>query len=314
MATSKLQLPGTVQFEAGVSLTPTTPGFACIGSQLEGGVSITFTTGSPDWPSAENRPIWNGGTSTLSWTDGEGVRHDRVLSTVGSVNSSSDGQIIEGLNILGPVRIRHDNVTFRQCRVFAPEAVLVAVDNATKTGIVVEDVLIDGTSIAGTNGWRPEGGGGSIIRRCNITGCENAVQIGENAMQVLDCWMHDLFVGGASHTDGIQGNGGYTSLLIEGNAIYSADTSCVIMQNEGGGFSGLVANSNLLVMAPGSACFVCRDDKGAGNIGATTFTNNYLGKPAGGTYNDIQWGHSPGPLVYTGNVDYLTGAPVAQGD
>ena len=145
-----------------------------------------------DWPSALNRPVWNG-VDTLSWTgpvgggaSGPMVAQSRQLTTVASVNSSADGQVIEGLNVLGPVRIRHNNVTFRQSRVFAPEVVLVAIDNATKTGIVVEDVLIDGTSVNGTSGWLPEGGGGSIIRRSNIQGVVNGVLIGENAMQILD--------------------------------------------------------------------------------------------------------------------------------
>lgn len=286
-----------------------------------GGPPVTFVNvgySDDDWPSASNRPTFSG--STLTWVgpsgggenDGSPVLQTRELVNSGAVNSSAPGQVIEGLNITGAVRIRHDNVILRQCRIREGEAVLVQQDSGTPTGVVIEDCLLDCTGIAGTTAYNPDGGGGgSIIRRCNITGCENGIGIGENDMLIEDNWIHDLAAGVVAHTDGIQGTGGYTALTIRHNAIYSFDTSCIIQQNEGAGFSGLVVDNNLLIMSTGSACIVCRGDKGVGTVGAVTFTDNHLGKPPGGFYNDFNT--VAGPLTYTGNVDYLTLAPVNDG-
>jgi hypothetical protein len=275
---------------------------------------------APTWPSAANRPVWDSGTSTLSWTGPSGggasgtlVAQSRVLTNLASINSSSINQVIEGRNITGAVRIRHSGVILRQCRIAAAEAFIIAVDSGNPANVVIEDCLIDGTGVAGTTAWLPESSaGGSIIRRCNITGVENGIAIGENNMFIQDNWIHDLFTSEAAHTDGIQGTGGFTILTITGNAIYGDDTSCIIMQNEGAGFSGLSVDGNLLVMNSGSACIVCRGDKAAGIVGAVSFTNNYLGKSASGSYNDFNT--VGGPLTYTGNVDYLTGVAVTSGE
>lgn len=281
-------------------------------------MSAPLAFSDTDWPSILNRPTFAG--VTLTWVgpaggganNGRPVQQSRALTNSGNVITSGAGQIIEGLNILGNVRIRHNNVILRQCRAFAAEAILIECDLNTPTGVVIEDCLFDCTTVAGTTCYNPDGGGGgSIIRRCNLTGAENGIGIGENAMQIQDNWIHDLFTSVTAHTDGIQGTGGYTALTITHNAVYGVDTSCTIQQNEGAGFSGLSIDNNQLVMLNGSAAIIIRGDKGVGVVGACSVTNNHLGKSSGGTYNDIQ--SITGPLTYTGNVDWITGAPVTSG-
>lgn len=272
-----------------------------------------------DWPSIVNRPTFSG--STLRWVgpnggganNGSPVQQSRSLSGSGSINTSSSSQVIEGLDIAGEIRIRHSNVILRQCRIRNASAILVEQDLNTPTGVVIEDCLLDCTSVEGTTCYNPDGGGGgSIIRRCNITGSENGIGIGENNMLIQDNWIHDLFTSVTAHTDGIQGTGGYTALTIRHNAIYGDDTSCIIQQNEGGGFSGLVVDNNLLVMNTGSACLYIRGDKTAGVVGDCSVTNNRMLKAVGGGYNSIA--SITGTLTYTGNVDHNTGAPIAPGD
>ena len=134
---------------------------------------------------------------------------------------------------------------------------------------------------------------------------------------IRDNWIHDLgklVPSEDDHTDGIQGTGGFTACTIIHNSIKSFDTSCIIMQNEGAGFSGLVIDNNLLDMsAGGSACIICNGDLGAGVVGAVTITNNRMIKgPPPGTYNDTA--AITGPLTYTGNTDYITGVPVSVGE
>lgn len=271
-----------------------------------------------DWPSILNRPTFSG--ATLTWVgpnggganNGSPVQQSRILSNVGNTNSSGASQVIEGLNIAGEVRIRHNNVILRQCRIREAAAFVVECDSGLPTGVIVEDCLIDGTGAPGTTGFNPDGGGGgSIIRRCNITGCENGIGIGENNQLIQDNWIHDLSTGALAHTDGIQGIGGYTALTIRHNAVYSFDTSCIIQQNEGAGFSGLLVENNLLVMSSGSACIYIRGDKSAGIVGDCSVINNRMTK-AEGTYNNFD--SITGTLTYTGNVDHVTGNPITSGE
>lgn len=307
---------------AGTSLSSLTTSYANILAGVATDDNDSGSVSDSDWPSALNRPMWDSGTSTLSWTgpdggganDGSPVAQSRVLTNLASINSSSINQVIEGRNITGAVRIRHNGVILRQCRIAVAESFIIESDSGSPTGVIIEDCLIDGEGVVGTNGYNPTGGGGgSIIRRCNITACENAVGIGENAMVIEDNWIHDLAFEGEAHTDGIQGIGGFTSLTIEHNAIYSRDTSCIILQNEGSGFSGVDVNNNLLDMsAGGAACIICRGDKGAGIVGAVSFTNNRLVKPPSGGYTDIGLDVA-GPITFTGNVDHITDAPVSLG-
>ena len=285
---------------------------------------IVFTDG--DWPSILNRPIFDATTNTLSWTgplgggpnDGSPVRQHSLLTDVNTeVITSSNGQILQGLNCLQAVRIRHNNVTLRQCRISNDEVFMVEIDANFPTGVVVEDCMFQGTGVGIDNnpaGWVPDtGGGGSICRRCNFLDLVHPIIIGEDNMQIQDNWIHDLETSAIAHTDGIIGSGGFTACTIYHNAIYSLDTSDILSQNEIAAFSGLVINNNILVMDNGSACIVIRNKNNAHlPIGAITITNNLMGK--GHTYNDIDTGVITGPIIYTGNVDRLTGAPVNIGD
>jgi hypothetical protein len=316
----------------GMPVTEVTNGWGMAVTKVSatvGGLPVTFVPvetgsgggGGATWPSAADRPMWTEGTSTLSWSGpsgggatGTAVPQTRVLTLQSTtINTSSVGQVIQGLNFSSAeVRIRHNNVVLKQCRIFSGNPFLIEADSGSPTGVIIEDCLIDGNLNLGTTGYNPTvGGGGSIIRRCNITRCENGIGIGENNMSIFDCWIHDLKSGGGAHTDGIQGTGGYTALTIRGNAIYSTDTSCIILQNESAGYSGLVVDSNLLVMNSGSACIVCRGDKSAGVVGTISITNNKLQKIGAVSYNDIQF--VTGPVTYTGNTDYVSGLPITQG-
>ncbi|MCS3896430.1 hypothetical protein M2171_005563 [Bradyrhizobium japonicum USDA 38] len=238
-----------------------------------------------------------------------GVPAGAMLANSGSVASTSAGQTIQNLNISGTVRIRHSNVTLKNCLIQANDAYIVECDRGSPTGAVVQDCTISGLNNGGTTGFNPDGGGGgSIIRRCNISGCENGIGIGEDKMQILDNYIHDLFHSVEAHTDGIQATGGFTSLVIRHNSIFGVDTSCIILTNNVG-FSGYAIDNNLLVMVDGSAPIIIRP-VGPNAIGAGSVTNNKLGRGVG-SYNDFTR-LQPLP-TYTGNVDWRTCGAVTAG-
>lgn len=258
--------------------------------------NVSFRVGTASYPDASNT----------------GVPAGTSLSASGNITTSANNQTIDARDITGIVRIRHNNVTLKRCLITSDNGIIVECDSGSPTGVIVEDCTIVGTVGAGQTAFNPDGGGGgSIIRRCNISAVENGIGIGENAQQIRDNYIHNLYQSVTAHTDGIQGVGGFTSLIIDHNSIFGVDTSCVILQNEGAGFSGVIINNNLLVMTDGSAAIYCRSDKGPGAVDSITITNNKLGKSSGGSYNSIV---SVTNLTYTGNTDWVTGAAVASTD
>jgi len=116
----------------------------------------------------------------------------------------------------------------RNSRVRATGGFLVG---AYASGFVLEDSELD----CGNN-W---GNGvnllnGAIIRRVNIHGCENGINVSGSGT-VLDSYIHDLFYGGDAHADGMQFNQGASDIVIRHNTIApGGNTSCIIMWTQSG--------------------------------------------------------------------------------
>jgi hypothetical protein len=286
-----------------------------------GVVSITASAVSgfsdSDLPTAANRPTYNAGTNTLTWigpngggaNNGNPVQQSRVLTNrTTSIATTANGQVIEGLNISDRINVRHSNVIIRQCRLTNPDYYNVYCDSGSPANVVIEDCLMDGGNRITTTGVSPEAATGLILRRCNISGYENGAFV-SNGMQIRDCWIHDLANSGEAHTDGIQGGGGFTSVIIDHNNIDSLDTSCIIMQNESAAFSGLVVTNNKLTGNVAS-CIYIRGDKSTGVVGACTVTGNRMHTSnSAGYYFSVA--SVAGPITWSDNVDDITGAPIA---
>lgn len=300
-------------------VTVSTNGFGIAATLVASGGMPVVGASSPepsgsdtDWPSAANRPTFSAGT--LSWSgplgggvdDGSPVAQTQALTTRATeLTTTSNGQIIEGLDMSARVNVRHNDVIIRQCRFTNPDFYSVYVDQGSPTGVIVEDCLFEGPDLAQRTAISPEAAGtGMIVRRCNILGYENGVFLA-SGMSVLDCWIHDLANDVTAHTDGIQGTGNVTNVLIEGNAIYSRDTSCVIVQNEAGGFSNVTINGNLLdLTADGAAPVICRADKSVGAVTDIVVTNNISRRGANSGYEDFT-AVDGAELTYSGNFDDL---------
>jgi len=230
----------------------------------------------------------------------------------GDVNANTNGQIIEKLNITGQIIIRQPNVIVRDCIINCTEFAGISTINTGLTGVKIQRVRIIG--IGNTIGISPDSMPGCEISFCDISHTENAIFVGDNNQNFHDNYIHDLSsLAGDPHIDGIQGSGGFTALTIDHNTIISWDTSCIILQNEGAGFSGAVINNNKLIIDPalgGSTCILCQDrDDGVGAVSGITVTNNKMVKGTGGgqTYGFF---HNVTGLTWTGNTDYNTGVTI----
>jgi hypothetical protein len=130
--------------------------------------------------------------------------------------------VIDSRDISGSVTVNAPNVTIRRSRIRGNAFMLI---RSNSTALMVEDSELINQSAAGQvkchNGI---GFGGFTIRRTEITGCENAADVGEGNVRLEDNYIHDLDTQGPSHvwgnsphTDGIQGNG--SNVVIDHNWI-----------------------------------------------------------------------------------------------
>lgn len=156
-----------------------------------------------NWPSAVNRPT---NTSTMSWIGPVGggastandVSQSRVLTPSGTVTSSADGQIIEGLDITGRLNVFNPSCLVRQCRIRINAGTALGdfgnALNVDGAGSVIEDCVIGATVIDHQNGismgWTAvDTDPRVILRRCHIFGFDNFIVSGSN-FDVIDCWFH----------------------------------------------------------------------------------------------------------------------------
>lgn len=149
---------------------------------------------TPDTPQAAKRP---GPANT-------GVPAGTKLTWSGTVTTTRDGQVIEDLDVLGMVKVKHNGVTIRRCRAKAsPQAA--GSDYPIKTyegvtGLTLEDTEIDGngrTSLC--VGYK-----GYTMRRCNVHSAAGDLLRADGNVTVEDSWLHDIVRVPGGHHDAIQ--------------------------------------------------------------------------------------------------------------
>jgi len=265
-----------------------------VGNQIIVGSAIPAPVPDPAFPNATNTGPVVGTTFT---------------PVSGDVNSNAPGQIIENLNVTGQIIIRHANVIVRNCIINCTEFYGISTVGANLTGCIIFRTRIIG--VGNTAGIGLDGCPGVEIDRCDLSNLQNGIFISSNNMNIHDNWIHDLGSGAADpHFDGIQGSGGFTACTINHNTIESFDTSCIIAQNEGAAFSGLVITNNKLILSDGAACVLCQDlDSGVGTVDNITVTGNRMQKGVnpGSSYGFF---HNVTNLTWSGNTDYNTGATI----
>jgi hypothetical protein len=165
--------------------------------------------------------------------------------------SSSDGQIIENLHLTdSDMIVTHDNVTIRNCWFDSAVA-----NNALRVfdggdgpanGVLIHDCTFAGHANC-TNAMQLNGLTGATVQRCDISGCDNGVNVGTHNTLVEDCYIHDLnnTVAGDPHYDCIEVNGGLDNLVVRHCTLINlqSQTSCINLNN----FFGASASNSQLV-------------------------------------------------------------------
>jgi hypothetical protein len=161
-----------------------------------------------------------------------------VLTPSGGLTVSQAGAVIDARDISGPVVVNAPNVTIKRSRIRTNAMWLI--DN-NGTGLRVEDSELLNQAAAGQKNCHVGIGSSTFtVVRTEITGCENAADIGGDHVTMTDNYIHDLDTTGPSyvwgndpHTDGLQMSPGADNITIRHNWIDptagGGATSAIIM-------------------------------------------------------------------------------------
>lgn len=178
-------------------------------------------------------PAFTDGTTRDQFPDEDctGVLPGVTRTSSGSITTSSNGQIIENLNVSGRITVQHDNVTIRNVRVTNPNGVAITNIAAETDNLLIEDVELDGTGNA--TGASAVDFFNYTLRRANIHHYGEGPGCGNNNV-IDEMYYHDpldLESTGA-HQDGVQCEGGNNNIVRH---------SAIILNFIGGGTFGNAA-------------------------------------------------------------------------
>jgi len=259
-------------------------------------------TGFPD---ASNTGV-PAGTSLTAYTG---------PSTVTAANTVIVGKTI------GCITVAAAGVIIRSSRITCGGGYAVYVDDrtSTQTLVTVEDSEISCSNAAGSAGV---GEADFVVRRTEITGCENGFDINQNAL-VEDSYVHNLYNGGGSHLDGAQLAGGHwngssypccaQNVTFRHNTMYGMgdnDTSfgtSAIISNPSGDVNILVDNN---LLAGGAYTLYCDYQAKATNY---QVLNNHFSTRFRSTVGFYGMSTGCSDETQSGNVIHETGQPVTLG-
>jgi hypothetical protein len=151
----------------------------------------TTTTTTAPQPPTGNRVIGPNGIDLTGYANetNTGPRPGSVLTPSGNIWTSSDGQVIENVDVNGTIFVDHNNVVVRNVRVRTSSGVEGIRFDPNKSGLLIEDCELDGR---GSD--RPRGAvawARYTIRRCNIHGFGMGLAAyGDNIIE--DNYIHDM--------------------------------------------------------------------------------------------------------------------------
>lgn len=165
-----------------------------------------------------------GGATIVDWPNAltTGVPDGVTLVATASFTTSSDGQIVDGLDMsAGTLIIDNANVTVQNCRIGQ------LFGNATGTNLILQDC--DFIGIPTWNSAVTILGDGASVLRCDISGAERGLFIDSDNSLIEDNYFHDLINNtgtGDPHIDGIQIPGLNVGALVSNVIIRHNNIDC----------------------------------------------------------------------------------------
>lgn len=227
-----------------------------------------------------------------------GVPVGTSLTSSGSFTVTTNGAVIDSLNVTGQIVVRANNVTIRRTRITSGDYYPIDY-TGSHTGLLVEDCEILGTSYNVTAGLSFNN---YTARRVFVTGCADGFKADANAL-IEDCYVDGLAIGPSTHNDGVQATGG-SNVTLRHNTFKLGDepgvSAVVQLGNEWDTNSNWLIENNLI---DGGGWSINASSDPADNPGAQVINNRFTrraGYGAGGI----------GGAVWTGNYYDDDGTPV----
>ncbi|GAB7190142.1 hypothetical protein NUM3379_08480 [Kineococcus sp. NUM-3379] len=178
-----------------------------------------------------------------------GVPLGTELEPSGSVSATTDGQVLEDLDVDGCISVKADDVVIRRVRVRCAEKERAITIEGERENLLVEDSEIDGrgsTEVA--IGW-----GGYTLRRVNVHSTFDGPRLG-SGVTIEDSWIHDIVRRDDVHGDAAQSTGA-EGVLVRGNSMNPTNTRTddplnaavqLGSENRGTGLSDVLIEGNYL--------------------------------------------------------------------
>lgn len=244
-----------------------------------------------------------------------------TLTPSGSVTTTADGQVIEGLEITGRLTIRHSNVTVRDVKINGTGTYMLYVDDlngVNPSNVLVEYVEIDGSGAAESDIpiYMP-GSDGTVIDHAYVHDVGRSSRLVNNGT-IQNSYIFSSRTGSSgSHRGAVGLNGGHDNALI-GNVLKCQGTGCSAAIPNYGDFAPVVnfhIEGNLLATT-GSYCayggsLASKPYPEASNV---DFIGNHFSTeyhPTCGQFGPIS-GYAAGVRGndWSGNVWHETGEPL----
>src|SRR6266516_8124957 len=224
-----------------------------------------------------------------------------ALAPSGPVTVTTDGAVVEGKNISGPVTVQASDVTIRNDCVTS--SAIYPVHFVSGSHLTVADTTITGTGGGCARAVEPAGHG-AVMDRLNVSGCEDGIQMYDHDV-LENSYIHDLAFTSSSHNDGVQQNGG-SGDVVRHNTIFNPhnQTSCVNFTTDFGGISNITITGNLL--NGGNYTVYSRSGGNGDPAGVSVTGNQFGGADVYGLLSD------DGSVTWSGNVSDATGQAIGQ--
>jgi hypothetical protein len=240
-----------------------------------------------------------------------GVPASVVLSAyTGPTTITTAGTVIDGKNITTPIAVNANNVTIKNSRISSkpPDNKGVITVSSGRTGVLIQDCEVNGAG-TGNNGHGIQGP--ATVRRCDVSNVENGF-VPDTGSVLEDNYLHGMkgakaFDGGVPHYDGVQIDGGLSSVIIRHNNIVNdyGQTAAIMMDTYFGSVTNVTVTQNRLV-GGGITLYHIKQDTDGYTMSGNTVTNNYF----------RGWGYLAAEICvfdvasWSGNIDESNGTTI----
>jgi hypothetical protein len=161
-----------------------------------------------------------------------GVPAGTTLTTVsGNLTVSTNDIIVNAQNVSGCILVEATGVTIKNSRAACIWANNSTAQNPANGPVTVQDSEVDCGNVDGGGHFGTGVGPQNLsMLRVNIHGCENGGSVDRN-FTLRDSYVHDLFHGPGTHTDGIETGSPSTNLTFDHNTIYGFNAGCTYPNN-----------------------------------------------------------------------------------